>query len=112
MAATLLLYPEANRRTANAVNVLLIMLMGGLWHGAHMNFIIWGGLNGLVLSTWILPRRTRQQTLVEGTRMVRHIPFCCRHSIWFRVGSLVHMGELLNSILQAHGTMHWPCGKP
>lgn len=26
------------------------MLIGGLWHGASWNFVIWGGLNGLYLS--------------------------------------------------------------
>ncbi len=26
------------------------MLLGGLWHGASWNFVIWGGLNGLYLS--------------------------------------------------------------
>jgi D-alanyl-lipoteichoic acid acyltransferase DltB (MBOAT superfamily) len=31
------------------VNLLLTMLLGGLWHGAGLNFIIWGGLHGLYL---------------------------------------------------------------
>lgn len=31
-------------------NLMLTMLLGGLWHGASWNFIIWGGLNGLYLS--------------------------------------------------------------
>ena len=28
-------------------NLLLTMLLGGLWHGASWNFVIWGGLHGL-----------------------------------------------------------------
>lgn len=31
-------------------NLFLTMLIGGLWHGASWNFVIWGGLNGLFLS--------------------------------------------------------------
>ena len=31
------------------VNIMLTMLIGGLWHGASWNFVIWGGLNGLGL---------------------------------------------------------------
>ncbi|MCH8554464.1 MAG: MBOAT family protein [Schleiferiaceae bacterium] len=31
------------------INVLLTMLIGGLWHGASWNFVTWGGLNGLGL---------------------------------------------------------------
>lgn len=31
------------------VNLMATMLIGGLWHGAGWNFIIWGGLHGLYL---------------------------------------------------------------
>jgi alginate O-acetyltransferase complex protein AlgI len=31
------------------LNLLLTMLLGGLWHGAAWNFVIWGGLHGLYL---------------------------------------------------------------
>lgn len=31
-------------------NLLLTMLLGGLWHGASWNFAIWGGYHGLLLS--------------------------------------------------------------
>ncbi|MDB5621248.1 MBOAT family O-acyltransferase [Tardiphaga sp.] len=30
-------------------NLLLTMLLGGLWHGAGWNFVVWGGLHGLYL---------------------------------------------------------------
>ena len=29
------------------VNSMDTMLLGGLWHGASWNFMIWGGLNGI-----------------------------------------------------------------
>lgn len=31
------------------VNILIVMLLGGLWHGAAWNFVIWGGIHGLLL---------------------------------------------------------------
>jgi len=31
------------------INLMLTMLLGGLWHGASLRFIIWGGLHGLGL---------------------------------------------------------------
>jgi D-alanyl-lipoteichoic acid acyltransferase DltB (MBOAT superfamily) len=31
------------------VNLLVTMLLGGLWHGANWTFVIWGGLHGLYL---------------------------------------------------------------
>src|SRR2546430_15115242 len=27
-------------------NLIITMLIGGLWHGASWNFVIWGGLHG------------------------------------------------------------------
>jgi len=32
------------------VNLTLVMLLGGLWHGASWNFLIWGGIHGGYLS--------------------------------------------------------------
>jgi D-alanyl-lipoteichoic acid acyltransferase DltB (MBOAT superfamily) len=31
-------------------NLILTMLLGGLWHGSSWNFVIWGGIHGLFLS--------------------------------------------------------------
>ncbi len=33
------------------VNLAVVMLLGGLWHGAAWNFVVWGALHGLLLST-------------------------------------------------------------
>jgi alginate O-acetyltransferase complex protein AlgI len=31
-------------------NILITMLLGGLWHGAHWTFVLWGGYHALLLS--------------------------------------------------------------
>jgi D-alanyl-lipoteichoic acid acyltransferase DltB (MBOAT superfamily) len=31
-------------------NLMLTMLIGGLWHGANWTFVVWGGLHGLLLA--------------------------------------------------------------
>ncbi len=38
------------------LNLMTTMLLGGLWHGASWNFLIWGGLHGLYLSLHRLAR--------------------------------------------------------
>ena len=45
------------------VNLMLTMLLGGLWHGANWTFVVWGGLHGLYLAgeRWI-----RAKTRVAG----------------------------------------------
>lgn len=32
------------------INLCLTMLLGGLWHGASWNFVIWGGFHGIALA--------------------------------------------------------------
>jgi alginate O-acetyltransferase complex protein AlgI len=39
---------KGQRRTY--VNLFIVMLLGGLWHGAAWNFVIWGGLHGGLLA--------------------------------------------------------------
>jgi D-alanyl-lipoteichoic acid acyltransferase DltB (MBOAT superfamily) len=36
-------------RLRTHVNVMVTMLLGGLWHGASWNFVLWGGLHGAAL---------------------------------------------------------------
>jgi len=41
-----------NRRgeSRRIINLLTTMLLGGLWHGAGWNFVVWGGLHGAYLT--------------------------------------------------------------
>jgi len=48
------------------VNVMLTMLLGGLWHGASWLFVLWGGVHGLLL---FIERIARQ--LFENSTLVR-----------------------------------------
>jgi alginate O-acetyltransferase complex protein AlgI len=43
--------------TQGVVNVLIVMLLGGLWHGASWNFMVWGGLHGVFIGISHLLRR-------------------------------------------------------
>lgn len=41
---------EAFKKAVNTnINLMLTMLIGGLWHGASWQFVLWGGLNGIGL---------------------------------------------------------------
>ena len=48
------------------VNLMLTMLIGGLWHGASWLFVLWGGVHGLFL---VIERVARQ--LFENSTLVR-----------------------------------------
>jgi len=45
--------PLGGNRGSNSrtyVNLMLVMLLGGLWHGASWNFVIWGAIHGGMLA--------------------------------------------------------------
>lgn len=47
-----LYFPLGGNRLGNRrryVNLMIVMLLGGLWHGAGWTFVIWGGLHGIYL---------------------------------------------------------------
>lgn len=46
-------------------NLMITMLLGGLWHGASWNFVIWGGLHGLYLAL--------HRILREGVELLRRL---------------------------------------
>jgi alginate O-acetyltransferase complex protein AlgI len=58
------------------INLFIVMLLGGLWHGAAWNFVVWGGLHGALLAAERLRRdRAERRTpdVTAGVRPVRSI---------------------------------------
>lgn len=47
---TFLFSKEKEKTMFTNVNLLTTMLLGGLWHGASLRFIIWGALHGIALA--------------------------------------------------------------
>lgn len=62
-------------------NLMITMLLGGLWHGAGWGFVIWGGLHGVYLvvervRAWAVGRRPRFPTwLVFVIVSLTWVPF-------------------------------------
>jgi alginate O-acetyltransferase complex protein AlgI len=54
-----------NGRVKTYVNLMITMLLGGLWHGASWTFVAWGALHGLylVVEKWLVSRRETQAEL-------------------------------------------------
>lgn len=74
-------------------NLVLTMLIGGLWHGAGWTFVVWGGLHGLYL---ILERWCKALIQVKGgaqLRLIKTIAWLftlfavCYAWVWFRADS-------------------------
>src|SRR5690606_12598995 len=74
------------------LNLMLTMLIGGLWHGASWNFIIWGGLNGLglvVYKLWrkISPWENKPRWYARAWSIFLTFSFITFTRVWFRAGS-------------------------
>jgi len=48
-------------------NLMVTMLLGGLWHGASWKFVIWGGLHGLYLTVHKLLLRGKKHSTTIGS---------------------------------------------
>ncbi len=86
------------------INLMITMLLGGLWHGAATKFIIWGGLHGAALAVhklWqryvpglsdmkgVLPK------LITGVVTFHFVAFCW---IYFRASNVEKVGLMLTQI--------------
>jgi D-alanyl-lipoteichoic acid acyltransferase DltB (MBOAT superfamily) len=89
------------------INLMLTMLLGGLWHGASLRFILWGGIHGVSLAihkfvmsrfssfkqsgSWMHPFRR-----VTGICFTFHL--VCFGWIFFRAASMQVIGDMLSQI--------------
>jgi hypothetical protein len=53
---------KARLKISTQINMMNTMLLGGLWHGASWNFMIWGGLNGLGILAYKIWRNLKKYT--------------------------------------------------
>ncbi len=101
-------------------NLALTMLLGGLWHGARWNFVIWGGLHGayLAIHKFGLARRGHSPDIDSAPRftpgMVLRIAgtFVLVDFAWifFRCASLADALGYLHGIFTFQGGWQWPWG--
>jgi alginate O-acetyltransferase complex protein AlgI len=72
-----LYYPLGGNRRGplrTYANLAIVMLLGGLWHGAAWNFVIWGGLHGLLLMV---------ERLLGKDTLYHRLPRCVKTAITF-----------------------------
>ena len=85
------------------INLMITMLLGGLWHGATLNFIIWGGLNGLglvVSKFWrkISPYEKIKTLPVHFWKVLITFSFITFTRIYFRAEDMNQANEVIDKI--------------
>ena len=89
------------------INLLITMLLGGLWHGASVSFILWGALHGVALAVhkFVMNHFSSFKPLgsemkpwrrVIGVLITFHL--VCFGWILFRADSMQTVGEVLTQI--------------
>ncbi len=105
-----IIFPKIKQSINTNINLLVTMLLGGLWHGSSWLFIIWGGLNGLGLvihKLWerISPFKNTQSFFVKGMLIFITLSFISFTRIFFRSDSLETVQLIFDRIVNHYGAM-------
>ena len=78
--------PQDRKLITTNINSMNTMLLGGLWHGASWNFMIWGGLNGIgmvIYKIWT-KRSMGGKLLIIGlvTALCGTLSFTLHYPVW------------------------------
>jgi len=105
--------PAFKRWVSTNVNLMLTMLIGGLWHGSSWNFVVWGGLNGIglvVYKLWkkISPWEDRTKWYNRMIGIFTTLIFITFTRTWFRGESWEKSRIMLEQIAyQFQGHLVW-----
>jgi alginate O-acetyltransferase complex protein AlgI len=90
------------------VNLLLTMLVGGLWHGASWNFVIWGGLHGSALAIErALSKGRGRAPLPQWLKVSGTFAFVTLCWLPFRCSTLGQSQAFVARLLSGSAGVHW-----
>ncbi|MEJ1487442.1 MAG: MBOAT family O-acyltransferase [Candidatus Sedimenticola sp. (ex Thyasira tokunagai)] len=88
-------------------NLSITMLLGGLWHGAAWNFILWGGYQGAILSIHrfftINKKRATPSGFISGLKIILFFAVTCYGWLLFRANSVSQIIDFTSILL-----FQWP----
>jgi len=101
-------FPGLKLTISTNINLMMTMLLGGLWHGASWTFVIWGGLNGIglvIYKLWrkISPYENSSHWLATFWKIFLTFNFITFTRIWFRGESMQGTFDLLRQISSNFG---------
>jgi alginate O-acetyltransferase complex protein AlgI len=90
------------------INIMLTMVLGGLWHGAAWTFVVWGAYQGAgqVIGTWKrlhLPARPETPIWIWGQRIVT-FNLVCIGWVFFRADGLGTAFSMLGRLVAGWST--------
>lgn len=100
------------------MNLFIVFLISGLWHGANWTFIIWGALNGFYLIFAILTKRPRDKfdeliglnkfpKLKSFLQILTTFALSCFAWIFFRANNLKDALNIIKRIFTVKGPLFY-----
>jgi alginate O-acetyltransferase complex protein AlgI len=107
------LFPGVRLTISTNINIMMTMLLGGLWHGSSWMFVLWGGLNGVgvvVYKFWkkISPYENSTHWLANFWKIFITFNFITFTRIWFRGESMQGTYDLLHQVSASFGWLLLP----
>ena len=97
------------------LNLIITMFLGGLWHGASWNFVLWGTFHGVALAlhkAWMSIAGRKKGETSHGIRRVLGViitfHFVCFCWIFFRNADFHNSMDMLNQIFTAFRPQLFP----
>ena len=87
------------------MNLMATMLLSGLWHGASMNFVVWGGLHGIAMCVerTLGIAKAPQNRLTYYIRIATTFIIVCFLWIFFRADTLTDALTIISGIFTDFG---------
>jgi len=107
-----------NRRGSTYVNLMLTMLLGGLWHGAAWNYVLWGAYQGSLLCVHRLAigrgasSPFANHTLMTPVRIGFFFLLTCYGWLLFRARTFDQISSFTTTLLGFDGTVSSTIGRP
>lgn len=101
-------------KTRQYINLLIVFLVSGLWHGADLTFLIWGLLHGIYRVVGMFTQKKRDgiyqnlgldvsSVAVRGFRRFITFILVCFAWIFFRANNTADLGILLSKLFTDFG---------
>lgn len=98
------------------LHLFITMLLGGFWHGASINFIIWGGLHGAALAVhklWMeyaggFISKYGNNKLYGIASQVLTFAFVCYCWIFFKAENMAAANGMVHQLMHSFSWSVWP----
>ncbi|WP_238318742.1 MBOAT family O-acyltransferase [Peptoniphilus senegalensis] len=91
------------------INLLIVFLTSGLWHGAELSFVLWGLIHGVfnvIENIFGINKKSKRNILVDTVRRLITFTIVVFAFIYFRAENIHHGNEYLMAIINNKSSLN------